>query len=254
MLFSRVLGDGNQSVVILHGIFGTGDNWQSLAKYLSQKFSVHILDVRNHGKSFHNQQMNYPIMAEDVIFYLDQKGIKNCSIIGHSMGGKIAMQAILDHPNHFNKAIVIDIAPKKYTPQHNEVLLALNSLDLASLKKRSDIHKILNAFIKNEAVIQWIMKSIYSDDGSYKFRFNLSSISANYPILSDSIIPSKNQSCLLPTLFIKGENSDYIEIPNDLISIESHFPNYTLSVIQNAAHWVHVDNPIDLYSTILDFL
>ena len=254
LLYAKIFGENNPHLIILHGIFGLSDNWNSIGKKLSENFTVHMLDVRNHGKSFHSSEMNYPILANDIINYLDYHQIKKTHIIGHSMGGKITMQALLDNSDYFEKAVVIDIAPKKYSPKHNEVIVALQSLDLSTIKNRNEIDEQLSQFISSEFVRQWLMKSIYIEENTYKFRFNLDAILSNYSVLSDTILVTKNTSSPIPTLFIKGENSDYIEWPNDLSSIESYFPNYQLTEIKNAGHWTQADKPMEVYETVLGFL
>lgn len=253
-LYAKIFGENNPHLIILHGIFGTGDNWNAIGKKLSENFTVHVLDVRNHGKSFHSSQMNYPVMANDVIDYLAHHQIKKTHIVGHSMGGKITMQSLLDYPDYFDKAVVIDIAPKKYSPQHNEVIVALQSLDLSVAKNRNQIDQQLSQFIPSEFVRQWLMKSIYMEDNAYRFRFNLEAILSNYSVLSNSILATKNASSPIPTLFIKGEKSDYIQLPDDLSLIESFFSNYQLTEIKNAGHWTQADKPMEVYKEILEFL
>ncbi len=252
-LFVKTIGNSSNHLIILHGIFGMGDNWNSIGKQLSENFTVHLVDVRNHGRSFRSEEMNYPAMANDVVSYLKIKNIEKAAIIGHSMGGKIAMQAVLDYPIFFAKSAIIDIAPKKYPPQHNEVIVALKNLDLYAIKKREDIDSQLKEYLPEINIRQWIMKSIYLDNGSYKLKFNLDTILKNYDLLSNGIVLSKNSSSKIPILFIKGENSNYIELPNDLILIKSMFPNYELIEIKNAGHWTQADNPIDLYQSLFDF-
>ncbi len=253
ILHSKIIGAHQKHILILHGIFGMGDNWNAIGKQLSNYFTVHILDVRNHGKSFHSSEMNYPAMAIDVISYLKSHSIKETAIIGHSMGGKITMQALVDFPEYFNKAVIIDISPKEYLPQHNEVINSLRTLNLSSISKRSEIDDHLKKTIKELGVRMWLMKSIYAEEGLYKFRFNIGAILNNYDLLSDSIELEKNKTTYVDTLFIKGDQSDYIKTPEDLQIIQAIFTHYKLIEIKNAGHWTHVDNPVDLYQSLFDF-
>jgi len=248
----KMFGQG-KPVIILHGVFGMLDNWQHIAKTLGKHYWVITLDLRNHGKSPHSEIFNYDVMAEDILDFIEQQGIKKANFIGHSMGGKVAMTLSLEYPEFVNKLIIIDIGIKSYAPRHNFIFKALCAFDISKYSKRNDIENILIGKIPNKKIVQFLLKNIKRDkkSGSFLWKMNLKAIKNNYdkinePISSDFPFSGK-------TLFIKGENSDYI-LEKDKNSIRNLFPNAKFITINNAGHWVHSEQPDKLIRVIDNFL
>ncbi len=248
----KEFGEG-QTIMILHGLFGSLDNWQTMAKSMSSHgYHVVIVDLRNHGKSPHSDEMNHEIMAQDVAELIIANQWNDVFLIGHSMGGKTAMQLALHVPDLLSKLVVVDIAPKAYSPHHNAYFDALTDLDTTSIESRSDAEEQLRERIKSPAVLQFLLKNLArQSDGSYNWKFNLAALEENYHRLINGIISEKPFE--KPTLFISGQLSDYIS-PGDYGEMEKLFPNSEVVVIQNAGHWVHAEQPKEFESIVLEFL
>lgn len=248
----KVFGEG-YPVVILHGMFGTLDNWQFIAKKLSSQFMVFILDLRNHGRSPHSKEFNYTLMMEDVRAFMEDNWIHHAYIVGHSMGGKVAMQLASEYPDMVEKLCVVDIAPKSYQGNHQAIFDALFALDLSSLQNRTEAYEFLKPRLKSESIVQFILKniSINKDTQQYEWKMNLPVIYEAYEhILGESnlTLPFDN-----PTLFIKGENSDYI-LEQEFESYKTLFPNATLVSIAEAGHWVHSEQTKKFLEHLESFL
>ncbi len=248
-LFSQVMGDG-PALVIMHGVFGMSDNWQSLGRMWSKHYQVHLLDMRNHGRSPHSDQFSYEIMSDDLLEYMDDHQLLQATILGHSMGGKVAMLFSVLNPTRVAKLIVADIAPKAYAPHHHQILSALKNLPLAQLKSRSEA---LQQFeIKDEGTKQFLLKSLYwPEKGVLDWRFNLAVISNEIEKVGEALPPQAifNQA----TLFIRGGASNYI-LDEDLDLIEDHFPQAELDTIPQVGHWLHAENPKEFYAKVNAFL
>jgi esterase len=251
-LHYKELGHG-QPLLILHGLFGTLDNWQTLAKRFAEHYNVFLVDLRNHGRSPHDEQHDYDTMAADVLKLVDELQIATPAIIGHSMGGKVAMNYALKYPTRLTKLIVVDIAPKAYPPHHDEIIDALQSVDIDNIKSRGEVDAQLSNVIKDEEVRLFLMKNLYrKDDSSFGWRMNLDALEKNYekiaaPITSD--IPFKKH-----TLFIKGGRSRYI-LPEDIYSnIEHLFTLVEVETIPEAGHWLHAEAPDKVYNLVTTFL
>ncbi len=236
----KVFGSG-KPVIILHGLFGMLDNWQQFAKQLANNYTVYILDIRNHGKSPHSDIFNYDVMSEDLVLFLEKNNITKPSLIGHSMGGKLALKFAINRPKLLDKIIVIDIGIKKYNPRHTSILTALNSLNLNSFASRDEIDKAISVMIKDRKIRQFLLKNIARNksESGYHWKMNISAITKGYPNIIDKIDFPNNfeKNCL----FIKGENSDYIP-EADKNDIRKHIPNARFTTIPKASHWVHVEN------------
>ncbi len=247
----KIAGQG-EPILILHGIFGSLDNWQTIANSLSEKFMVVIADLRNHGKSPHSDEFSIALMVDDVIELMDDLGIQKTILIGHSLGGKIAMQLAADHSDRLNKLIVVDMAPKIYPRGHDEILVALRSIDFNELKSRNEIDEKLAERIPDVSVRQFLMKSLARDEsGSYQWKFNLNSLEKNY----DQILPPPvfNSIVKIPTLFIRGEKSKYI-LEGDFETIRKHFADWWLETIAGAGHWVHSEKPKEFIDAVKNFI
>lgn len=249
-LFFREIGEG-APIVILHGLFGSSDNWLSIAKVLAEEHKVYSLDQRNHGQSPHNTEFNYEIMAEDLKEFLCQHKIEKPIIIGHSMGGKVAMQFAVDNPEMLEKLIIVDIAPKSYPVHHDKILEGLESLDLSTLKSRGDADKQLTEYVTEIGTRQFLLKNLARTTGGFAWKINLPAIKDNIEIVGLGL--NSNVPFEKPALFINGRNSDYIT-EGDGTLIRHHFPNSILKTIENAGHWVHAEQPADFLRLVKDFI
>ncbi len=247
----KSFGEG-YPIIILHGLFGTLDNWQTIAKQLATNYSVYIIDQRNHGRSPHDDQFDYAAMADDLQAFMESQWIYEAHIIGHSMGGKTAMQFALTYPDLVNQLVVVDIAPKAYEGGHQAIFDALLSLDLSVTTNRKQADAALVAQIPDFGVRQFLLKNLTNDKkGGYKWKMNLPIIYKNYANILAAIISEETFDN--PTLFIRGGLSNYIEA-KDLPQIESFFPTATLATVEEAGHWVHATAPTTLLKLVNDFL
>ena len=249
-LFFQEYGTG-QSLIILHGMLGTLDNWHTLSKRFAASYRVIAADLRNHGRSPHSDTFTYPAMAEDVLELMDNEHLSSSHVVGHSMGGKVAMALALANPTRVSKLIVVDIAPRSYRRLHDELVEALMSVNLAPFQSRQQIDEQLAGKIPDRAVRQFLMKNLARDEsGLFIWKANLATISKNDEELSteiDSTVPFPN-----PTLFIKGKRSDYI-LESDIPSIQRLFPNARIESI-DAGHWVHAESPARFADVVEQFL
>ncbi|MEM6843194.1 MAG: alpha/beta fold hydrolase [Bacteroidota bacterium] len=250
-LHYRSLGAGTP-IIILHGIFGTSDNWQTFGKQLAGEYEVFLPDQRNHGLSPHSDTFDYPAMAEDLHEFIQQHRIENPVIIGHSMGGKVAMFYTLAHPESFDKLVVVDIAPRNYPVHHQHILDAMSGVDLASASSRKDIEEQLKPHLPDFGVRQFIMKNLKREgDNSFSWKLNLSAIQEN--IVNVGVAVETPNLIQKPTLFIRGVNSDYIRREDEGL-IQQIFPRAQVVTVENAGHWVHAEQPDALYKTLMGFL
>jgi len=248
----KIIGQG-KPLIILHGLFGMLDNWQSIAKSLETDFTLYLVDQRNHGKSPHSNEHSYKLMAADLKEFMMQQGISQSNIMGHSMGGKTAMQFALDDPEMVDKLIVVDMGIKRYSGGHDTIFDALQSIKPALIHSRSDAEKQLSLFIQNNSIRQFLLKNLSrSADGNYNWKFNLSALSINY---ENNILDGITAEIQFEgdTLFLRGSKSDYI-LNTDWDSIQTLFPAAKLKTVEDAGHWVHADQPEQLISYIKSFL
>lgn len=250
ILHSKILGSG-QPLLILHGFLGMSDNWKTLGNKYAENFEVHLIDQRNHGRSFHSPDFTYTLLVDDLKNYIEYYKLENCILLGHSMGGKTAMQFALTHPGLLTKLIVADIAPKTYPAHHQYILKALSEVDFSIQKTRKDIEFTLSTYIKENGVVQFLMKNIYrKDKQQLAYRFNLPVLLKKYNEVVTSFNTEKQFT--KPTLFLKGSKSNYIST-EDSVLIKQMFPNATISEISNAGHWLHAENPQEFYSKTMLF-
>lgn len=246
------MGHG-QPLLIMHGVFGSLDNWQTLAKRLAEHYNVFLIDLRNHGRSPHSDEFDYDAMAADVLELVDDLQLPTPAIMGHSMGGKVAMNYALKYPTRITKLIVVDIAPKAYPPHHDEIIDALQSVDLSTVTSRGEVDAQLAKTIPEEDIRLFLMKNLYrQEDGTFGWRLNLEAIDKNYGEIAAAItsdVPFKKS-----TLFIKGGRSGYIK-PEDVYgSIEHLFTLVEIETIPEAGHWVHAQAPDKVYELVTNFL
>jgi esterase len=252
MLYSKIEGEG-KPFLIIHGFLGMSDNWKTLStQFVQLGFQIHLLDMRNHGKSFQSDEFNYEVMVEDVKTYVDFHNLQNITLLGHSMGGKIAMLFATLYPELIEKLIIADIGPKYYAPHHQSILNALNAVDFSVKPSRAEVDEIISTYITDFGTKQFLLKNLYwVEPGQLGFRFNLkvfndkiSEIGAALPIENHF-----NKS----TLFLRGDKSDYI-LDSDFETIYYHFPEAKILTISNAGHWLHAENPKDFYNEVENFL
>ena len=252
MMFSRIEGTG-KPLLIIHGFLGMSDNWKSYSSlYVAEGFQVHILDLRNHGKSFHSDEFSYNVMSNDVLEYCNFHNLDKVSIIGHSMGGKVAMLFATTYPERVDKLVVADIGPKYYAPHHQDIFAGLNAIDFSTKPDRTSVEETLYPFIPDFGTRQFIMKNLYwIEPGQLAFRFNLKVFNENIEVIGTKL--PEDALFENPTLFIRGGNSKYI-LDADLPEIEQHFPNYQLATIPNVGHWLHAENPKLFFEETARFL
>ena len=252
MMFSRIEGTG-KPLLIIHGFLGMSDNWKSYSSlYVAEGFQVHILDLRNHGKSFHSDEFNYDVMSNDVLEYCNFHNLDRVSIIGHSMGGKVAMLFATTYPERVDKLVVADIGPKYYAPHHQDIFAGLNAVDFSTKPDRTSVEETLYPFIPDFGTRQFIMKNLYwIEPGQLAFRFNLKVFNENIEVIGTKL--PEDALFVNPTLFIRGGNSKYI-LDSDLPQIEKHFPKYQLATIPNVGHWLHAENPKLFFEETSKFL
>ncbi len=251
ILHATIKGEGFP-LLILHGYFGMSDNWKTLGNKFSESYQTHLIDQRNHGRSFHEDEFNYEVLVEDLYNYIQEHQLKKVNIIGHSMGGKTAMLFAVTYPELVDKLIVVDIAPRNYEPHHNAILAALNSVDFSVENTRTLVDKKLSVLIPDAGVRQFLLKNVYwKEKGQLAFRFNLESLTENNPNVGEAL-PSFT-FFEGDTLFLKGDKSDYIT-QNEYPIIEAHFSNAKIVEIQKAGHWLHAENPKQFYDEVINFL
>nr|WP_210396967.1 alpha/beta fold hydrolase [Motiliproteus sediminis] len=238
-LHYKELGQGDP-LLILHGLFGTLENWGGQIKALSGQFRVFAIDLRNHGRSPWSEQMDYPSLSADLIAFMDQHGIERAAVLGHSMGGKAAMQLALDHPERVSRLLVVDIAPVRYPPGHNEVFDGLFGVDLAHLASRGDADQQLAAHIDDAGVRQFLLKNLYRDGDHFAWRMNLKALHREYEQIAAA--PESKGHYPGPTQFIKGGRSSYIQEAHRG-AIGKLFPNASARVMEGVGHWPHAEKP-----------
>lgn len=249
-LFFREIGAGSP-IIILHGLFGSSDNWLSIAKVLSEKHKVYTIDQRNHGQSPHSEEWNYEVMADDLKQFLQQHQIEQPIIIGHSMGGKVAMQFAVENPELLEKLIVVDIGPKEYSVHHEVILEGLNSIQLDKLKSRGEADKQLAQFVPDMGTRQFLLKNLARTTEGFRWKINLPVIENNIEQIGTGLQTSDQFE--QPTLFIRGGNSNYIQDEDQQV-LKHHFPYYSLETIKNSGHWVHAEKPKDFLEMVQAFI
>ena len=249
-LFSRIMGEG-QPILIVHGLFGMSDNWQSLGKKFADFYEVHLIDQRNHGRSPHSAIFNYEVLANDLLNYIKDHNLKNVILMGHSMGGKTAMELAVKHADLVQKLIIVDISPKAYPVHHDKIIEGLQSLDFNELKSRGEADIKLAEYIDDTNVRQFLLKSLYwVEKGQLAFRFNLEVI-ADHITEVGKVLADKMQF-KGPSLFVDGASSTYI-VDEDEDLILEHFPEAEIVTIKDAGHWVHAEQPKRFFDEVLRF-
>ncbi len=246
----KKIGSG-PPLVILHGLFGSADNWFSIARELEKSFTLYLVDQRNHGDSPHGDEWNYKVMVEDLKELLDQEGLEKVFLMGHSMGGKTAMNFALQYPERVEKLIVADIAPRYYQVHHQIILKGLNAIDLKTIKSRKEADDILAQYVPELGIRQFLLKSLGRDSDGFVWKINLPVITKNIEEVGKALEEGNLYDG--PTLFLAGENSDYIQ-QSDLAEMGEFFPNYEVEFISGAGHWLHAEQPELVIEEVLKFL
>lgn len=249
-LHFEVHGNG-PPLFILHGLFGSLENWRTMARRFSTKFQVYSIDQRNHGQSPHSAEMTYELMAEDLAELVRATKLQRVNVLGHSMGGKTAMQFALSHPEAVERLVVVDIAPKLYPPYHREIIEALLAVDISKVRNRTDLDAALAGRIPEAGVRRFLVKDAKEKDGSFHWQMNVHGIARGYDNLA--LPPSGETPFTGPTLFLRGEKSDYVT-DEDGAGIRRLFPNARIETVLGASHWVHVEKPEPFFRIVRDFL
>ena len=252
LLHSNILGEG-KPFIILHGFLGMGDNWKTLGQQFSENgFQVHLIDQRNHGKSFHDDQFSYEAMTQDLKHYCESYGLDHIVLMGHSMGGKTAMLFATKYPNMVSKLIVADISPRYYPVHHDRILEGLSALDFDQIKTRGQADKELSKHISDFGIRQFLLKNIDRiDKDTLGLKLNLEVLTREVSEVGEPLpIHARFEG---DTLFLRGDRSEYIGLQDQSI-IKNHFPKAEIVTIANAGHWLHAENPSDFFNEVIRFL
>jgi len=252
-LFFRKYGEG-QPLIILHGVLGVSDNWVTIGRRLAQKFTVFIPDQRNHGQSPHSDTLNYYVLADDLIEFMEDHQIRNPILIGHSMGGKVAMKIALEYPQRISKLVVIDISPRRYPSrqEHIEIIQAMKEVNFDQVSSREEVDKIIAGKIRSEKIRLFILKNLYRIGRKrFGWRLNIEGIYRNIDAVAEPIDTAFKFD--KPCLFIRGENSGYVR-DEDIEPIVQFFPHAIVETIHDASHWLHAEKPDELCAILSNFL
>jgi esterase len=245
-------------LVVLHGLFGTLDNWQTLARRWAEEAGLRVvsIDLRNHGRSFHSPEHSYALMADDVLALLEHLALDpaRLTVLGHSMGGKVAMCLALGYPAHLAQLIVMDIAPRFSNMEHQEDIIAgLQAVDLATIQTRQQAEAALAVHVPQPGVRQFLLKNLYRrEDNSFAWRINLPALVASLAAVGEEIASA--QPFLKPTLFVRGGKSNYITAEDKLHSIPALFPNSQVVTVPDAGHWLHAEKPDEVFDLVRNFV
>ena len=252
LLHSNIIGEG-KPFVILHGFFGMSDNWKTLGSQFSEEgFQVHLVDQRNHGRSFHSDEFNYEVLAEDLKQYCDEHSLSDIVLLGHSMGGKSAMLFATLYPEIVSKLLVADISPRFYPVHHDAILNGLSALNFDTINSRSEADKILSNYVSDFGTRQFLLKNLYwVEKGQLGLRINLEVLKNEVSEVGESL-PSYARF-EKDTLFLRGDRSEYIGVEDERI-ILNHFPKAEIVAISNAGHWLHAENPKDFFEVVINFV
>ena len=240
----------SQPLVLLHGLFGSADNWGTVAKHFSKQYQVISVDLRNHGRSPHSDSQTYPEMADDLLELCDTLGLDRIHLLGHSLGGKMAMQFATQYPDKLEKLIVVDMAIRTYPDAYTHMIDAMMAVDLHAMQSRSDVDKALTNAIPHTAVRQFLLMNLVKLENKLAWRINLAALRANYPHLIQAVCEHAHYE--KPSLFIRGERSDYVR-DSDIAHISTHFTNAQFSTLA-ANHWVHAEQPQAFIGVVGNFL
>lgn len=240
-------------VVLIHGLFGSAVNWGSVARQLAARYYVLVPDLRNHGQSPHHAVHDYPAMADDLARLLDEQAIEHATLVGHSMGGKVAMQFALTTPLRVDRLVVVDIAPVTYTHDYRAVLDAFAAVDLATLTGRADAERQMAAHLAAPGLRAFLLQSLVKDGAGWRWRLNLDALARSQSMVTGFPEPLPDAIYPGPTLFIHGDRSDHLQ-PAHHENIRTLFPQARISAIEDAGHWVYADQPAAFFACLSEFL
>ena len=252
ILHSNIIGEG-KPFVILHGFLGMSDNWKTLGSQFSEQgFQVHLVDQRNHGRSFQDDEFNYEVLAEDLKQYCDEHSLSDIVLLGHSMGGKTAMLFATLYPELVSKLLVADISPRFYPIHHDAILEGLSALDFDAIKSRGEADKVLSGYVSDFGTRQFLLKNLYwIEKGRLALRINLDVLKEEVAEIGEALASYarfENE-----TLFLRGDRSEYIGVEDERI-ILNHFPKANIVTISNAGHWLHAENPKAFFEAVINFV
>ena len=249
-LHYKKIGDG-EPLLILHGLFGSADNWGSLAKRFATNNTVYLVDLRNHGRSPHSNVMNYESMADDVYELIINEKINQPILLGHSMGGKVSLKFTDKYPQILKKLIVADIGIKSYPMHHDVIIRGLKNVNLNVISSRKEAHDALAEFVTELGIQQFLLKNLYwIEKGKLAWRMNLEVIIDN---IHEILTEIKVQGNKTETLFLRGELSNYI-LEEDIAQLKKSMPNSSVKTIKNVGHWLHAENPTEFYELVTSFI
>lgn len=253
-LHARIYGEAKPGtpLLVMHGLFGMSDNWGSFAREFSQERPIHLLDLRNHGQSFHHEEMSLSAMVDDLEAYIQHHELQEVDILGHSLGGKVAMQYATSKSTNIRKLIIADIAPKAYPPHHQKIIEALKAVKIGEASNRGEVEDQLRQYLDETGVIQFLLKNVYiKEDRTLDWRFNLKTLTEKYAeFITVGVEPGVYDG---ETLFLSGEKSNYI-VDADYPVIKEMFPNSEIKTVPKAGHWVQAENPKAFNELVAQFL
>jgi esterase len=250
-LHFETVGDG-PPLIILHGLLGSADNWRAMSRRLGAHYRVFAVDLRNHGRSPHSDVFDYDVMVADLREFIAQQALGRIMLLGHSMGGKVAMQFALDYPERVDRLVIVDIAPKPYELSQRDLLETLRSLDLSRYKSFGEVDSALAPRVSGQSLRQFLLKNLAKDEnGRLRWQVHLEAIYRNYDKLAQGFAPERTFD--KPTLFIRGGRSNYIE-DDDARLIRQIFSQAEIATLPEAGHWVHADSPNEFFQTVMNFL
>ncbi|WP_194766912.1 alpha/beta fold hydrolase [Tamlana sp. I1] len=252
ILHSTIIGTG-KPFVILHGFLGMSDNWKTLGvQFSEQGFEVHLVDQRNHGRSFHDDAFSYEVLSEDLKAYCDAHQLSDIVLLGHSMGGKTAMLFATQFPELVSKLIIADISPRFYPVHHDAILNGLSAINFDEVKGRGEVDKVLSEYVQDLGTRQFLLKNLYwVEKGKLGLRINIEVLHNEVAEVGEPL-PSY-ATFNGDTLFLRGDRSEYIGVGDERI-IKTHFPAAEVETISNAGHWLHAENPKDFFEAVMQFV
>ena len=259
-LFFRKYGEG-PPLIIIHGLYGSSDNWVSMGRQLAENFEVFLIDQRNHGQSPHSPDHNYQVLKEDLLEFMDSQSIEKAIILGHSMGGKTAMFFAVDYPERVSRLIIADISPRSYKStkssqllSHSDIIRAMFNVDFYGITSRDEIDEILSKSIPDERIRQFLLKNVKREkDNTYSWSINIRAIKHELENIMDGLSEDQTEVTGFPVLFLKGENSEYIQ-DADRKLIYQIFPFADIETVPNAGHWLHAEQPEIFIQKVIDFI
>lgn len=245
----RFINESAPPLLILHGLLGSSKNWMTIGRHVQAQFDVHLLDLRNHGASFHASSMRWSELVADVLRYINDQNLAKIYLIGHSLGGKLAMKFACEQADRVQHLVVVDIAAKDYSPHFDAIFRAMKRLSLSDLSQRREADHILQEWVPDWAMRQFVLTNLIRTEVGFHWQINLEALHASLPVIRKNSL-SEKQRYLGAALLIRGEKSDFVE-DQDLANMRKHFPNIKNVTIAKAGHNVHVENRADFLQELI---